>query len=66
MEVLYFCQLNFQSRGVSKQIRATKGSELRDATCRATLFLCKFSSMFPVFHLARSTCRATKTFVTGF
>ena len=31
----------------------------------STLFRCKFSSMFPVFHLAWSTCRATKTFVEG-
>ena len=28
-------------------------------------FRCKFLSMVPVFHLARSTCPATKTFVAG-
>ena len=33
------------------------------ATCRATLFRCKFLSMFPVFHTAYTTCSATKTFV---
>ena len=32
---------------------------------RLTLFCCKFWSMFPVFHLAWSSCRATKTFVAG-
>ena len=29
------------------------------------MFRCKFLSMFPVFHLAWSTYRATKTFVAG-
>ena len=47
---------------------STKAGEIPDtkpSTCRATLFRCKFLSMFPVFHLARSTCPATKTFVAG-
>ena len=33
------------------------------STCPATLFRCKFLSIFPIFHLMWSTCRATKTFV---
>ena len=34
-------------------------------SCGATLFRCKFSSMFPVFHLARSPYSATKNFCCG-
>ena len=43
-------------------VKAAKEEIQKPSTCRATLFRCKFSSMFPVFHLVWSTCRATKTF----
>ena len=46
-------------------LKAAKYEIQKPSTCRATLFRCKFLSMFPVFHLARSTCPATKTFVAG-
>ena len=46
-------------------IKAAKYEIQKSWTCRATLFRCKFSSMFLVFHLARSTWCATKTFVAG-
>ena len=46
-------------------VKAAKYEIQKPSTCRATLFRCKFSSMFPVFHLARSTFSATKTFVAG-
>ena len=49
---------NFSPIQVEPHLKAAK-------TCCATLFRCKFSSMFPVFHLAWSNCRATKTFVAG-
>ena len=45
--------------------KAAKYEIRKPSTCRATLFLSKFSSMFPVFHLAWSICRTTKTFVGG-
>ena len=44
-------------------VKAAKYETQKPSTCRATLFRCKFSLMFPVFHLVWSTCRATKTFV---
>ena len=50
---------------LSSLLKAAKYEIQKPSTCRATLFRCKFSSMFPVFHLAWSTCRATKTFVAG-
>ena len=46
-------------------LKAAKYEIQKPSTCRATLFRCKFSSMFPVFHLARSTWPATRTFVAG-
>ena len=46
-------------------LKAAKYEIQKSSTCRATLFRCKFLSMFPVFHLARSTFSATKTFVAG-
>ena len=46
-------------------LKAAKYETQKPSTCRETLFRCKFWSMFPVFHLAWSTCRATKTFVAG-
>ena len=46
-------------------IKAAKYEIQKSSTCRATLFRCKFSSMFPVFYLAWSTWTATKTFVAG-
>ena len=46
-------------------LKAVKYEIQKPLTCRATLFLCYFSSMFSVFHLAWSTCRATKTSVAG-
>ena len=36
-------------------IKAAKYAIQKPSTCRATLFRCKFWSMFPVFHLERST-----------
>ena len=48
---------------ISSHLKAAKYETQKPSTCRATLFRCKFLSMFPVFHLAWSTCRATKTFV---
>ena len=46
-------------------IKAAKDEIQKPSTCNATLFLCKFWSMFRVFHLAWSTWPATKTFVAG-
>ena len=46
-------------------LKAAKYEIQKPSTCRATLFRCKFSSLFPVFHLAPSTWPATKTFVAG-
>ena len=46
-------------------LKAAKYEEKKPSTCRATLFRCKFWSMIPVFHLARSTWPATKAFVAG-
>ena len=36
-------------------VKAAKYEIQKPSTCRATLFRCKFLSMFPVFRLARST-----------
>ena len=47
------------------RVKVAKYEIQKPSTWRATLFRWKFSSMFPVFHLALSTCRATKTFVVG-
>ena len=47
-----------------QHLKAKYGTQ-KPSTCRATLFRCKFLSMFPVFHLVWSNCRATKTFVAG-
>ena len=33
-------------------VKAAKYEKQKPSTCRATFFRCKFSSMFPVFHLA--------------
>ena len=49
----------------SESLKAAKYEIQKPSTCHATLFRCKFSSMFPVFHLARSTWPATETFVAG-
>ena len=46
-------------------LKAAKYEIQKPSTCPATLFRCKFLSMFPVFHLTRSTWPATKTFVAG-
>ena len=46
-------------------LKAAKSEIQEPSTWRATLFRCKFGPMFPVFHLAWSTYRATKTFVAG-
>ena len=46
-------------------VRAAKYEIQKHSTYRATLFRCKFWSMFPVFYLAWSTWPATKTFVAG-
>ena len=43
--------------------KAAKYEIQKPPSRRATLFRCKFSSMFPVFHLAWSTLPTTKTFV---
>ena len=42
-------------------LKAAKYEIQKPSTCRATLFRCKFWSMFPVFHLAWSTWPVTKT-----
>ena len=39
----------------SARLKAAKYEIQKPSTCRATLFRCKFWSMFPVFHLERST-----------
>ena len=41
------------------RLKAAKYEIQKPSTCLATLFRCKFSSMFPVFHLARPICPAT-------
>ena len=35
-----------------RTVKAAKYETQKPSTCRATLFRCKFLSMFPVFHLA--------------
>ena len=50
---------------MSTCVKAAKYEIQKSSTCCTTLFRCKFSSMFPVFHLAWSTWTATKTFVAG-
>ena len=55
----------FPRKGLKLGFKAAKYEIQKPSTCRATLFRCKFWSMFPVFHLARSTWPATKTFVAG-
>ena len=44
-------------------LKAAKYEIQKPSTWRATLFSCKFSWMFPVFHLAWSTCRGLKKVV---
>ena len=46
-------------------LKAAKYEIQKPSTCHATLFRCKFWSMFRVFHLAWSTWTVTKTFVAG-
>ena len=53
---------NLERSGI---VKAAKYEIQKPSTCRATLFRCNCSSMFPVFHLARSTFSAPKTFVAG-
>ena len=53
------------TNNVFSQVKAAKYEIQKPSTWRVTLFRCKFGSMSPVFHLAWSTCRATKTFVAG-
>ena len=50
---------------ILKHFKAAKDEIQKPSTWRATLFRCKFGSMFPVFHLAWLTWPATKTFVAG-
>ena len=47
------------------RIKAAKYETQKHSTCRATLFPCKFWSMFRVFHLACSTWPATKNISCG-
>ena len=47
------------------RFRAAKYEIQKPSTCRATLFRCKFWSMFRVFHIAWSTWSATETVVAG-
>ena len=49
---------------MNNSVKAAKYEKQKPSTCRATLLRCKSLSMFPVFHLARSTWPATKTFLT--
>ena len=37
---------------MNRNVKAAKYEIQKPSTCRATLFHCKFWSMFPVFHLA--------------
>ena len=53
------------SEKIRVESKAAKYEIQKPSTCRATLFRCKFSLMFPVFNLLWSTFRATKTFVAG-
>ena len=50
---------------VRVHFKAAKYEIQKPSTCRATLFRCKFWSMFPVFHLAWSNWSTTETFVAG-
>ena len=50
---------------IRQHLKAAKYEIRKPSTCPATLFRCKCLSMFPVFHLTRSTWPATKTFVAG-
>ena len=54
----------YQNR-LFKPLKAAKYELQKPSTCRATLFRCKFLSLFRVFHLAWSTWPATKIFVAG-
>ena len=38
-------------RKIIRELKAAKYETQKPSTCRATLFRCKFLSMFPVFHL---------------
>ena len=58
------CQLKKAFKNGSL-LKAAKYEIQKPSTCRATMFRCKFWSMFPVFHLAWSTWSTTKTFVAG-
>ena len=62
-QLIFPCSTN--AFRVSFSLKAAKYEIQKSLACRATLFRCKFSSMFPVFHLEWSTWPATKTFVTG-
>ena len=48
-----------------KGLKVAKYKIQKPSTCCATLFRCKFWSMFHDFHLAWSTWFATETFVAG-
>ena len=48
-----------------KTLKAAKDEIQKPSTCGATLFRCKFWSMFRVFHFAWSTWPARKTFVAS-
>ena len=50
--VRIFCLLAFFLVRTPIYVNAAKYEIQKSSTCRAKLFRCKFSSMFPVFHLA--------------
>ena len=61
------CAINLLSNknvccGLRKVVAKRRARVYFEQQC---LLRCRFSSMFPVFHLARSTCWATKIFVAG-
>ena len=62
--IIFYCALKSSLRRLTIFSKALKYEIQKPSTCCATLFRCKFPAMFPVFHLAWSTCCATKTYVS--
>ena len=63
--VISRCRQDESGKETHQSVKAAKCEIQKPSTCRATLFRCKFWSMFRVFHLAWSTWPATKTIVAG-
>ena len=47
----FFFQFSEKIAQMLEWLKAAKYEIEKSSTCRAALFRCKFSSMFPVFHL---------------